>query len=217
LTLPTDPFQFLRSYVDYFYLVLKSNEPNLPLTTRLQSIPGWCVGDAHPENFGVLIQNDGVSMFTMNDMDDSGPCPIGVDLIRLMVSSRLYSHDIDIDKLLNSYLKGLERQAVEVPSAVLKMLKKSQKRGTAPSSKNIEGRRIVRDSNMVEVNATELDQIKLSLRDLKSSLSPQAKLLDAVATSKIGGGSGGILRYEILLDNGGDLARAPGPSGFIES
>jgi len=36
------------------------------------------VGDAHPENFGTLLQKDGTSVFTVNDVDDSGPCPLGL-------------------------------------------------------------------------------------------------------------------------------------------
>ncbi len=200
-----DSFHFLRSYVDYFYLVLNANQSALPLVTGLENTAGWCVGDAHPENFGILIQQDGRSMFTMNDMDDSGPCPVGLDLIRLMVSSRLYNSDTKIDKIMDAYLKGVARQSIDMPSAVSDMVKKSQKKGTAPSSKKVDGNKIVRDGNMIEVNADELKQIKIALQSLKSALSAQTKLLDVVATSKVGGGSGGLLRYEVLLDNGGSL------------
>lgn len=200
-----DSFQFLRSYVDYFYLVLKANQSNLPTVTSLQNVAGWCVGDAHPENFGALIQHEGRAIFTMNDMDDSGPCPIGLDLVRLMVSSRLYKSETNIDELMNAYLKGLAGETFEAPSAIFEILKKSQKKGTAPSSKKIDGRRLVRDDSMVEVTTAELAQIKTSLQILKTALSPQTKILDVVATSKMGGGSGGLLRYEVLLDNGKDL------------
>src|SRR5689334_23290260 len=46
-----DAFHFLRSYVDYFYLVTAKNQKNLRVGS-LQGFGGWCVGDAHAENFG---------------------------------------------------------------------------------------------------------------------------------------------------------------------
>ncbi|MCX5784179.1 MAG: DUF2252 family protein [Elusimicrobia bacterium] len=200
-----DSFHFLRSYVDYFYLLIKANRGSLRAVSAVDNVPGWCVGDAHPENFGVLIQNDGSSVFTMNDMDDSGPCPVVLDLYRLMVSSRLYSGKTKLDKLLQAYAAGLRGQTYTVPAPVTDMINKSQKKGITPDPKKIDGGKILRDSNMRDVDAGELAQIKAALASLGGGLSPVAKLLDAVATSKIGGGSGGLLRYEVLLDNGGAL------------
>lgn len=200
-----DAFHFLRSYVDYFYLLTQLNQASLPVITSLQNVPGWCVGDAHPENFGMLIQQDGKSIFTMNDMDDSGPCPVGLDLIRLMVSSRLYNSDTKIDKIMDAYLKGLQGQSRDIPSAIADMARKSQKKGTAPSSKKVVDNKLVRDDNMKEVTAQEVTQIKSALGVLRGALPPQTKVLDIVSTAKVGGGSGGLLRYEILLDNSGTL------------
>jgi len=200
-----DSFHFLRSYVDYFYLLVKANRGSLQAVSQADNIPGWCVGDAHPENFGVLIRNDGSSLFTMNDVDDSGPCPVVLDLYRLMASSRLYDANTKLDKLVQAYAVGLQGQSYELPPAVADMIAKSQKKGTAPDPKKISGNSLVRDGNMHEVNAGELAQIKTALASLSGSLSPRAKLLDTVSTSKIGGGSGGLLRYEALLDNGGAL------------
>lgn len=198
LDVAQDAFHFLRSYVDYFYLVIQANQKALPTVQSLEGVPGWCVGDAHPENFGMLIQQDGRTIFTMNDMDDSGPCPVGLDLIRLMVSSRLYNVDTKLGPMLDAYLMGLQRQTYPTASAVSDMINKSQKKGTAPNPKKISGQKIIRDNSMNEVSAQELAQIK-------TVLPAQTELLDVVSTSKIGGGSGGLLRYEILLNNGGSL------------
>ncbi len=200
-----DSFHFLRSYVDYFYLLIKANRGSFRAVSAADNAAGWCVGDAHPENFGVLIQNDESSVFTMNDMDDSGPCPVVLDLYRLMVSSRLYSGKTNLDKILQAYTAGLEGQTYAVPSPVTDMIRKSRKKGRTPDPKKIDGDRILRDGNMREVDAWELAQIKDAIASLGGSLSQGVKLLDAVATSKIGGGSGGLLRYEALLNNGGAL------------
>ncbi len=195
-----DSFHFLRSYVDYFYLLVKANRGSLQAVSSADNVAGWCVGDAHPENFGVLIQNDGSSLFTMNDVDDSGPCPAVLDLYRLMTSSRLYDPTTRLDKLVQAYAAGLQGQAYATPGPVADMINKSQKKGTAPDPKKVSGNRLVRDGNMQEITAGELAQIKTALASL-----PQLKLLDAVSTSKVGGGSGGLLRYEVLLDNAGAL------------
>lgn len=200
-----DAFHFLRSYVDYFYLLIQANQNTLQTVQYLRSTPGWCVGDAHPENFGILLQQDGRPMFTMNDMDDSGPCPIGLDLIRLMVSSRLYDSDVKLEKIMSAYIAGLQQQSYETPAALTDMVKKALKKGTDPSPKKVDGKKIIRDDNMREVTSKELSDIKAALSALRSALSPQTKVLDVVATSKIGGGSGGLLRYEVLLDNAGTL------------
>ena len=200
-----DPFHFLRSYVDYFYLLVQANRGSLQAVSAVDNIPGWCVGDAHPENFGVLIQNNGSSLFTMNDVDDSGPCPVVLDLYRLMASSRLYDVNTKLDKLVQAYAAGLQGQAYEVPPPVAVMIAKSKKKGTAPDPEKVSGDRLVRDGSMQDLTGVELVQIKTALYALSGSLSPRVKLLDAVSTSKIGGGSGGLLRYEVLLDNGGAL------------
>lgn len=200
-----DSFHFLRSYVDYFYLLVKANRGSLQAVSAADGVPGWCVGDAHPENFGALIQNDGTSLFTMNDIDDSGPCPVVLDLYRLMVSSRLYDQNTKLDKLVQAYAAGLQGQAYEMPSPVADMLAKSRKKGTAPDPKKVSGNRLLRGDNMYELNSGELAQIKTALASMSAALSPRVKMLDAVSTSKVGGGSGGLLRYEVLLDNGGAL------------
>ncbi|MCX5791967.1 MAG: DUF2252 family protein [Elusimicrobia bacterium] len=199
-----DPFHFLRSYVDYFYLLVKANRGALAAVSAADDVAGWCVGDAHPENFGVLIQNNGGSLFTMNDVDDSGPCPVALDLYRLMTSARLYDQNTKLGKLVEAYAAGLQGQAYEMPVPVADMLRKSQKKGMVPDPKKVSGNTLVRDTHMNELSKTELDRVKTALAGV-GGLSSRVKLLDAVSTSKVGGGSGGLLRYEVLLDNGGAL------------
>jgi uncharacterized protein (DUF2252 family) len=199
-----DSFHFLRSYVDYFYLLVKANRASLQAVSAADNATGWCVGDAHPENFGALLLKDGSSVFTMNDIDDSGPCPVVLDLYRLMSSARLYDPDIKPGELAQAYAAGLRGQAYDVPATVADMLVKSRNKGTAPDPKKISGNRLVRDGNMRELGSVELAQLETALKSV-SGLSPQAQLLDAVSTSKLGGGSGGLLRYEVLLNNYGAL------------
>ena len=126
-----DSFHFLRSYVDYFYLLISKNQSQLKVFNQFQKITGSCVGDAHAENFGLLIQKDQTSQFTMNDMDDSGPCPVAYDLYRLLASSRLYNKDIQIDGIVSSYRDGLKNKPIQVPKSIQTMITDSQKKGAS--------------------------------------------------------------------------------------
>jgi len=211
-----DPFHFLRSYVDYFYSLNLVNQNTLQLMQAAKLVPGWCVGDAHPENFGVLILGNGGNLFTTNDMDDSGPCPIILDMFRLMVSTRLYEHvnseagksasddnTVKLDKMIEAYIQGLHRKSLDLPDAVKKMVAKSRERGTFPNPNKISGTRILRDYYMREVTPEQALQVRAGIASLAGIISPKASILDMVATRKIGGGSSGLLRYEILVNNSG--------------
>lgn len=220
LNATNDSFHFLRAYVDYFYSLVFVNQRSLPIMRAAGLVPGWCVGDVHPENFGVLIMGNGANLFTINDMDDSGHCPIVLDMFRLMISTRLYEgvaskttsptakvfdedSTVKLEKMIEFYLQGLRRKTIEIPDSIKKMAGKSRERGIFPNPSRISGTRILRDFYMREVTPEQIQQIKAGLASLNGVLSPRATILDMVATRKIGGGSSGLLRYEILMNNGG--------------
>lgn len=200
-----DPLQFLRSYVDYYYLLMQKNRSQLPTLNLLGEFSGWCVGDAHPENFGVLLQQDGFALFAMNDLDDSGPCPLALDLLRLMTSARLYSQDVKVQKIFESYLGGLQGLQFPTPPFIKDMLQKGIQKGFPPNPKKIAGQKLIRDSQMNEVGLPEQGALQQLLTTLPLKLNKKFKILDLVSTTKIGGGSGGLLRYEVLINNGGPL------------
>ncbi len=195
-------FHFLRSFVDYFFLVVQHNENSLPtLQASLGSI-GWCVGDAHPENFGFLIQNDGSSLFSMNDMDDSGPCPLAMDLFRLLVSVHLSGSALSTKQVAEAYSAGLQQQGMRLPSSLKTLLAKSQAGGMAPSPHRVNRGQLVRRPEDVEATAQELADLNTLLTSTKGRFSSLARVVDALSTYKVGGGSGGLLRYEVLLSDG---------------
>ncbi len=200
-----DSFHFLRSYVDYFYLLIHQNQSQLKVFNQFQKITGTCVGDAHAENFGLLIQKDQTSQFTMNDMDDSGPCPVTYDLYRLLSSSRLYNKDIKIDALVSSYRDGLKNKSIQVPKSIQKMITESQKKGATVNPKKIVNNLIVRDSSLQEISSDEFKIIDTELHKLQLGLDSNFKILDIVSTHKVGGGSGGLLRYEVLVSSKNQL------------
>ncbi|MEA9357211.1 DUF2252 family protein [Bacteriovorax sp. PP10] len=192
-------FFFLRSFVDYYFGVIAKNTDSLNIAKKAGSFNGWCVGDAHPENFGILIQDDNSTIFTMNDLDDSGPCPVAYDLLRILVSSRLYMPNISSQDILNSYSDGLKGKNAKIPDAILSMDKDATKAGMQIAAKKLQGNAFKRKSTMEEVG----QNLKVQLTSLLQAQykSENLRVLDMVATSKVGGGSGGLQRYEILITN----------------
>lgn len=187
-------FHFMRSFVDYFYLIYKNNPSANSEIKKLEQNIGWCAGDAHAENFGVLILKDNSNIFTVNDFDDSDACPIALDLYRFIVTTKAYNSDIEASKIVKHYLKGLNNETTKIPDAVQEMFDKSVKRGLNPDSKKVANGKFVRSSLLNEVSAEELKVIS-SILKLNNKALP---ILDAVSTRKVGGGSGGLLRYEVL-------------------
>ncbi len=197
----TDTFHFLRSYVDYFYLILKQNPSDLKAITSLSKTSGFCVGDAHAENFGMILQQNGTSLFTMNDMDDFGPCPVAFDMFRLIVSSKIYDPTISIDKILKNYISGLNIEKKAPPKVLQKLLFSSLKKGFEVNPKKIGQNKFIRDAQMQAVDTATAAEIKTELSKKVKNLSNNFQIIDLVLTRKIGGGSGGLLRYEILIQD----------------
>lgn len=200
-----DPFYFFRSFVDLFYLVYKANPSSFPLVKKLSTVQGWCAGDAHLENFGALLQQNRQPLFTINDMDDSGPCPIVLDLFRFLVSAQLADSDIKIEKALVAYVKGLQRKNIEVPSAIRGIFSKSESFGFNPSESKVKNGKFIRESGANEVTAAERQSLQAILKGYQGVLVPNPILLDVIKETKVGGGSGGLLRYQVLLNNGGQV------------
>ena len=199
------PFNFLRSYVDYYYLLMKKNKVIIPFVNANWNVSAWCAGDAHPENFGVLLKEDGSSVFTINDMDDAGPCPAVLELFRLMVSSRLYDKETQSDKLLEAYVLGLQNKDYMAPEVIQDMLKKSQKKGANAKTNKISNNKFIRENGATNVTAIEGTQIKLALKDYFLGRTVKAEILDIMSNPKTGGGSGGLSRYELLVQDQGKL------------
>jgi hypothetical protein len=192
-------FEFLKTFVDFFYLTLQANQQQLPTLNTLAENMGWCAGDAHPENFGVLLLKNKQAVFTVNDMDDSGPCPVALDLFRLMVSSNLYSADISLTEMIQAYSNGLENKSMKVPKLIQKMMDKSVQKGFDPNKNKIANNRFLRDSSVFEVSAEDKQQIEKVLNSYGPFLVSQPLILDLIVTSKQSGGSTGLLRYEVLV------------------
>ncbi len=189
-------FHFLRSFVEYYYLLIKVNKDQLPEINSRWGIVGWCAGDAHPENFGVLIGENNNRTFTINDWDDSGPCPVYLDLFRLLVSSKLYDSSLNLEEILSAYKLGLSGGNLDQPNIIQGMFRESEDRGTTVNPKKINGNLLLRNAETAEVSSDERKKIESAVG---------FSILDIIKTAKQGGGSGGLERFEILVNIDGKL------------
>ncbi len=197
-------FAFFRATADHFYKVVSRNKTKFSFQNIFQS-NGYCLGDAHPENFGFLIQNDSSSLFTANDVDDFGPCPTIVDAYRFLVGTRLYSPDFKIELFFDNYLRGLRKEPKASPPILLELAQKSQKRGIQINPKKFSGQKILRNSFTSEIAESDVVALSNLLAKLNIGLTKNFKIIDALQTTKGDGGSAGLLRYELLLVVDGKL------------
>ncbi|MBF0263252.1 MAG: DUF2252 family protein [Magnetococcales bacterium] len=108
----TDPFMFFRSFVPCFYCVLDQDITwNSPAFRKIRQFEGWCVGDAHPGNFGVLplypTSGDPKLVFTANDADDGTRGLPVYDILRLLTGINYLNVQYNPNDLICAYLSGL--------------------------------------------------------------------------------------------------------------
>src|SRR5262245_10484576 len=59
-----DAFHLYRALVPLYYKMLADGA--VPVLVPSDAARGWCAGDAHPENFGILLQKDDSVVFAIN-------------------------------------------------------------------------------------------------------------------------------------------------------
>jgi hypothetical protein len=105
---------------------------------------------------------------------------------------------------LLAYTMGLKNQVFPVPSVIKDLLAKSQKQSSAPKPKKVTGTHFVHESGMKKLTNQELAAIKEALAQIPSSRLA-LPVLDAVKSRKVGGGSSGLLRFQVLVGTASDL------------
>ena len=202
-------FKFLRSFVPYYYSLVSKNQPALPSSlNQTLNETGWCFGDAHPENFGALLQSSGKSVFSINDVDDAGPCPLVLDLLRFVVASRLASPQIDLKDLLNHYNDGLDGKDEHLSRGSQGLIDDSQNGGTKISKKLLspDGQSLVRGEGFQSLAAKDFTELKSLFIKIRGG---QSQVLDAMWMLRMEGGSGGLRSFVVLLNSLGDDLKYP--------
>ncbi len=196
---------FFRSFVSYFYYQLNLHMAEIPVAYQNRDFGGWCLGDAHIENFGAILDRKNKAMFTMNDTDDAGPCPLVVDVLRFLTSAYLSNIDIPIYEIIWAYRDGLKDLNTEqdYKDWVEEFLEDSEDDGVRAM------RNYVDYDNFVFVDREDLAPVDASLRSeieaiVNKTYGDKLTVKDIKQRVKITGGSGGLARFEVLtaLGNG---------------
>src|SRR5690554_2384019 len=179
------PLLFFRSYVNTYY-------QDTLIRGSLRT-PVFCLGDAHPENFG-FISFQTTPYYVFNDIDDSGICPIGLDILRYFSALRLTIEDEKlIENLAEAFVDTINGKKLDLFSFKRPDLIKENLNNLKKYTRN--GQFIER-KNLVLLTQKEkkrlLSQINHQLGDLK--------VLDMASYHKNDGGSAGLSRYWLVVE-----------------
>lgn len=196
--------QYLRSFIPYYYQRCYELRETLPVYSKLQKHVAQIAGDAHVENFGYMLNNKGVPVFTLNDFDDVIEAPLFLDVMRLSQSSG-YMGEFEQARLLLAYESGLSGAGREFSPYIKKLGNKAQAGGVASKAEIIEGSHgpqfAVRKTPSFDTTITE----KRSMESvLKKKFGNKSKLLDSYRTNKESGGSAFGKRYHALTEINGE-------------
>lgn len=199
-----NPDDFFRAFGPYFHAAVRGDILTQNPFRAFAGQTTWCAGDAHPENFGILLDLSGRGYFLLNDLDDNGPCPVVADLLRFLTGVALKSQsDVLTEPLLKSYFAGWNGSSVPVPNAIRGLIREGMGKGLVPKSSWID-----KKTGMLKANHKELRTVPPAIQNditsWLSGLSAELRLLDLRERVKLDGGSGGLVRYLALLGRGRD-------------
>lgn len=184
------PVMFFRSFVNTYYADIATQLEIKDLVL--------CFGDPHPENFGFLEFPSG-TRFVFNDMDDSGFCPLQADVLRYFVAVGLTYGDPQLTQnLVREYIQVLtdRKKAASLDKNFFPNLNNKRNKLVKKFTK---GNEFVESRELVKIPAP---QKKKMLSDLaKEPVFASTPLLDIVEVPHQGGGSGGLQRFLVLLEN----------------
>jgi hypothetical protein len=178
------PLFFFRSFVNTFYADLSQLRETGPV--------GFCLGDAHPENFGFLEFPGGVR-YVFNDLDDSGPCPLLFDALRFFTAARLSGlKEKRLEAVIDEYMAVLSGQEPRrLPKGYWPDLAKKRRKNLEKYSR---GGRLVTRAGLSDPSRREREAVVSAWRQLT-----ELELLDIKARAREGGGSGGLRRFWLLV------------------
>lgn len=192
-------FQFLRSFVAYYYSMGAREALRSDSSSSLSAIASeiaWCAGDPHIENFGTILDRDAVAHFRINDKDDAGPCPTYLDTLRFLVSLRLGIPEVteeEIDGALKTYHQGLKGESYSFSENINGLVQKAARKG--PKAKNN-----LADERRKE-NGRDLSDDEMAA--LKSTVATEyganTEVVGAFAFRPTSGGSSHLLRFRAEL------------------
>jgi|GEM_PF-4158167 len=177
-----NPFELWRAFPAYYYYLASR-------TSLDQKEIGFCLGDGHFENFGVLGFDNPI--FTLNDLDDASFCPLNLDLMRLYLSHQFIGSITDED-FFHAYSQGLQRDFKNVPALILSEKEKSKEKGRVLPKKM---------KALWESQVCQGEYENISPADSKWIASVRIDFSFACKRLKIKGGSGGNERFVVFYQD----------------
>ena len=196
--------KFMRGFILFYYQEAFEARKSIPVHGKMKNTTGHIVGDAHVENFGFLINNDGKPILALNDFDDVAEAPLYLDVLRLSHSAS-YMEDVTQAKLLAAYQKGLNNSPYEYSDFINKLKVKAEAGGIkckadfAPTKEGL--RFTVKGEPSFATSQIEQAEIQ---KVLKSKFGSKAVLHDSYRTMKESGGSAFGDRFHVLAEHDGN-------------
>ncbi|MDO9182418.1 MAG: DUF2252 family protein [Bacteriovorax sp.] len=199
IELNLDAHSFYRAFVPLFYKIFSDNSQDLKKLKELEKFISTIAGDAHFENFGLIIDDHERIHFNINDFDDSTEGFLYFDVFRNYISSDFLTNKMNWEDYRNAYLSGIRGENKEY-SKVLQ--------------KKIDTALIQRDSilktflskeapfKFIKFKKPNREITQNESRILKDSLLkkfPQIEILDKYVRIKDDGGSAGMMQFNVLV------------------
>jgi Uncharacterized protein conserved in bacteria (DUF2252) len=167
---------------------------------RVLGREGMCFGDPHPDNFGFL-QLAGETRFVFNDLDDSGPCPVGLDAARYFAVLSLYFADKKLSAdVLEQYVDTVKdpNQATQLNRSYDPDWAKVQADGLAAAT---QGDRLVLGATTELTAPSASERAAVMAAAAADRRLAQLTIKDVASLFRVSGGSGGLRRFWLLVAN----------------
>lgn len=174
---------------------------------RFPKNEGVCHGDPKFDNFGWTQVTDSPaeggtsrSVYSDNDFDDAGYCPVAIDAIHYLLATDLWFSDPSLDDAaLSAYVDTVDDldNAVVIDSSLEPNWSKVRTKGLAKATAND---RIVLGGEVAAATATEVADLRaLAASDARFP----STVLDVTRDVRVDGGSAGLRRFWILGEDAG--------------
>lgn len=208
----------IKTFVSDFWRMTETRVANFPTDLKVK---GFVVGDPHLENVDVFYarQAKPAIRLTFNDIDEAGYNYLVGDLLKFLAYLPMVKkHGLDLEKIVEKYVAGLENQPATPPTELAALLAMSPSDFLKAERKYVTKQRI---------KGEEMSRAKLSKSDFETQNALRntqaiSRLADLIAWTDQNstGSSAGMMRFlfhgknQILLADG---TLAPiGVEGVVE-
>ncbi len=210
------PFFYFRQFPPYFYqmaLLSIYNDVNYKdFQKTIEDYRGWVMGDVHPQNFGTVMPSKiptnsiGELKVVMNDPDDGGEGSLFLDFMRFLVGIELLENGLasnNFDKIVQVYFSGLRNESHNFSNVTTELVSSRDFYNDRTIQENkLDNKVFAKDKYLVPHNLTSplsKDEINYAQSEIKKFFNEDAKIEDHYKYRRLKGGSGGNLRWEVLV------------------